>query len=99
MAPSRNITRHSQPNPGANAGSTSAAQLSGSSTRSTVRAPKWWANRPVVGIVRNAPTGGQSRASPSMAGSRPRLSWIHGVRVTRLPVTAPCKAKAAAMAR
>ncbi len=92
-APYSRSVNHSTARFGARAGRASAADHIAMSHRVAVRPPNRWMIRPAIGIATRDPTAGASSARPSSPGPACRWSWNQGMRVAKLPVTAPWTAK------
>lgn len=97
-APNTKSAAHSVSRFGASEGSVSASVHRASSPRSAVLAPRRWLIAPASGMASEAPIAGKARAMPNCPALTPAWSWIQGTRVAKLPVTAPCTVKTAAIA-
>ncbi len=98
VAPYTKSAAHSVSRFGASAGSVSESVHSASRPRSALRAPNRWLIAPASGIATEAPIAGKASARPSCPALTPVWSTIQGMRVAKLPATAPCTQKTAATA-
>ncbi len=99
VAPYTKSAPHSPQTFGASEGRIRESVHRTSRPRSAVRAPKRWETAPARGMASEAPSAGKASASPSCPALTPACSWIQGMRVAKLPVTAPWTQKTAATAK